>query len=321
MVRREVKRREVVASVKQEQGAGAMVVKVEEGSSGSVKHEQQGTTLVKVEEGSGSLPQGDEVEKKIRVVERKPRTRRKHLLETARSAKRCHKVRRLEASLRPTPEECRAATAALLALHGDPQVHEGTTVLDSLVRTILSQNTTDKTSKVAFERLKAALPTWQSVLDAPPGLAEEAVRCGGLAEVKMDRIRAILLDERCRASSDAEPSLEWLHDRSDAQVKATLSSFKGVGPKTVACVMMFTLQRPEFPVDTHVLHIAQRLHWLPASASREDAYEHLNQRVPDDLKLPLHVLLVEHGKSCRACAKNGRLQKAPIKGPCPLPAL
>ena len=207
----------------------------------------------------------------------------------------------------PTPAAAVEAVARLAAVHGLPSPPERKSILDSLVRTILSQNTTDKTSAVAFARLKEGLPTWSSVLDAKEGVAEELVRCGGLAEVKMERVRAILRDDRVR--TDGEPSLEWLHSKPDEEVKAVLTSFKGVGPKTVACVMMFTMGRAEFPVDTHVLHIAKKLGWLPADASREQAYEHLNRRVPNECKLDLHVLLVEHGKCCAKCAKNGKLQK------------
>ncbi len=207
----------------------------------------------------------------------------------------------------PTPAAAVEAVARLAAVHGLPSPPARKSLLDSLVRTILSQNTTDKTSAVAFARLKEGLPTWSQVLDAPEGVAEELVRCGGLAEVKMERVRAILRDDRVR--TDSEPSLEWLHSKPDEEVKAVLTSFKGVGPKTVACVMMFTMGRAEFPVDTHVLHIAKKLGWLPADASREQAYEHLNRRVPDECKLDLHVLLVEHGKCCTKCAKNGKLQK------------
>jgi len=178
------------------------------------------------------------------------------------------------------------------------------------VRTILSQNTTDKTSLVAFERLKEGLPTWSQVLDAGEGVAEELVRCGGLAEVKMERVRAILRDPRVFGKGPGgEPSLDWLHAADDAEVKRTLSSFKGVGPKTVSCVMLFTMGRADFPVDTHVWHMAKMMRWVPESASREQAYEHLNRRVPADCKFALHVLMVEHGKCCKRCAKNGKLQK------------
>ena len=122
----------------------------------------------------------------------------------------------------------------------------------------------------------------------------------------MERVRAILRDDRVR--TDGEPSLEWLHERDDEEVKAVLTSFKGVGPKTVACVMMFTMGRAEFPVDTHVLHIAKKLGWLPADASREQAYEHPNRRVPTSAS-STSILLVEHDKCCAKCAKNGKLQK------------
>ena len=80
---------------------------------------------------------------------------------------------------------------------------------------------------------------------------------------------------------------------------------------------MFTLMRAEFPVDTHVWHIAKKLAWVPPAATRETTYLHLNERVPDEVKYDLHVLLVDHGKRCPRCAKKGRLQKEE-QGPCPL---
>lgn len=211
-------------------------------------------------------------------------------------------------------------TTVLAAAHGGIPARDATpSILDSLIRTILSQNTTDATSSVAFKRLKASFPTWRAVLDAPPGAAEECVRCGGLAEVKMRRIRDILRSAR---KEDDEPSLEWLRDQSDDDIHRFLSALKGVGPKTVACVLIFAFGRQDFPVsplniqrpfnlpqvDTHVLHIAQRLGWLPTSATRDGAYDILRSLVPPHLMFALHVLLVAHGKACAACAKKGRMQ-------------
>ena len=66
--------------------------------------------------------------------------------------------------------------------------------------------------------------------------------------------------------------------------------------RQVACVLLFGLGRTDFPVDTHVWKIALSLGWLPAKAGREEAYAHLNSRVPAAMKYELHVLLVEHGK-------------------------
>ena len=88
----------------------------------------------------------------------------------------------------PTPAAAVEAVARLASVHGLPSPPERKSILDSLVRTILSQNTTDKTSAVAFARLKEGLPTWSQVLAAPEGVAEDLVRCGGLAEVKMERV-------------------------------------------------------------------------------------------------------------------------------------
>lgn len=87
---------------------------------------------------------------------------------------------------RPHVEECLQVVQALTALHGVKETQNSIRpVLDALVRTILSQNTTDKTSMVAFQNLKQACPTWKSVLDADDSVIEDAIRFGGLAEIKV----------------------------------------------------------------------------------------------------------------------------------------
>ena len=75
--------------------------------------------------------------------------------------------------------------------------------------------------------------------------------------------------------------------------------------QTISCVLMFAMERAEFPVDTHLWHITKKLGWVPSTCSRESCYEHLNNRVPDEFKFALHVLLVDHGKVCKACSKGG----------------
>ena len=235
---------------------------------------------------------------------------------------------------RPTPFEALYARDLLAALHGEPEREkleencsgQGTllekrarSVLDSLVRTILSQNTTDALSKRAFDNLKKHFPTYKQVLAAKPGEVEEVIRFAGLSEIKVGRIRAILttvLKERPKDCVAGEPSLEFLREMPTEEIKEYLGNFKGVGPKTIACVLLFTIGADDFAVDTHVWHIAKRLGWVPGAASREDAYKHLNNRIPDCVKYSLHVLLVLHGKKCVSCCK-GRTQLAP-DGPCPL---
>lgn len=191
---------------------------------------------------------------------------------------------------------------------------ERRTVLDSLVGTMLSQNTTDTNSRRAFASLKAKFPTWESVYSADPKAVEDAIRCGGLAEIKTARILNIL---KALEQERGKLCLEYVRHMSVDEVKLELSRFKGVGPKTIACVLMFHLQQNEFPVDTHVFRITKMLGWVPEKADREKAYLHLNHRIPNHLKYDLHCLLVTHGKRCPRCAKGGRMQK-PADGPCPL---
>jgi endonuclease-3 len=216
-------------------------------------------------------------------------------------------------------------TAALAALHGRPEraidplaEHCGgqTLVLDSLIRTLLSQNTTDKTSLRAFITLKERFPTtWEAVLKAPNEEIEDAIRVGGLAAIKTERMKILLATLKEERGSCC---LEWLRDESTDTIKRVLGRFKGIGPKTISCVLLFCLHRPDFPVDTHVHHISKLLNWCPQNCSREQCYDHLNVLVPDDVKYELHVLLVKHGKVCAACLKGKGASGKSGKEECPL---
>ncbi|KAF3949439.1 hypothetical protein CMV_024689 [Castanea mollissima] len=218
---------------------------------------------------------------------------------------------------RPTREECIAVRDDLLALHGFPkefakyrrdenqiQLDDGDakeTVLDGLVKTVLSQNTTEVNSLRAFDSLKSAFPTWEDVLAAESKCLENAIRCGGLAPTKASCIKNIL---NCLLEKKGKLCLEYLRDLSVDEIKAELSQFKGIGPKTVACVLMFNLQLDDFPVDTHVFEIAKAIGWVPALADRNKTYLHLNQCIPNELKFDLNCLLYTHGKLCRKCTKK-----------------
>ncbi|KAL6175607.1 hypothetical protein ACLB2K_052246 [Fragaria x ananassa] len=229
---------------------------------------------------------------------------------------------------RPTREECVSVRDDLLALHGFPKefakyreqrlssqasnghdnavisepLEEKESVLDGLVRTLLSQNTTESNSLRAFASLKSAFPTWEEVLAADSQSLESAIRCGGLAKTKASCIKNML---SCLLEKKEKLCLEYLRDLSVDEIKAELSHFKGIGPKTVACVLMFQLQQDDFPVDTHVFEIAKAMAWVPVGADRNKTYLHLNQWIPDELKFDLNCLLYTHGKLCRKCIKKG----------------
>ncbi|KAJ4756892.1 DEMETER-like protein 2 [Rhynchospora pubera] len=238
----------------------------------------------------------------------------------------------------PTPEQCRSVRDSLLSLHGFPaefaefrrsrlesgpqSESESESVLDGVVITLLSQNTTDANSRKAFQRLKSAFPTWDEVLDAESDALEDAIRCGGLARTKAARIKALLQTLKLKGNNKNGLGLclEYLRDLPVHTVKAELSQFKGIGPKTVACVLMFYLHKDDFPVDTHVFQITKAIGWIPRTATRETAYLHLNNTIPNELKFDLNCLLVTHGKLCRSCKQQHNKSLDNSSALCPLVA-
>ena len=231
----------------------------------------------------------------------------------------------------PTAEQCAKVVQSLAAMHGMPRRPKAAggkgletracgsvpTILDALVSTILSQNTTNRNSSRAMKNfLQRFGGDYEAVRKAPLAAVSESIACGGLANVKGKRIKTIVDSLHAQ---QGEITLEHLRPLPNDEIKDALMRFDGVGPKTASCVLLFCLSRDSFAVDTHVFRIAKKLDWVPAKATREQTHLHLDARVPTSLMYPLHVLLIRHGKSCYECAANGRPQQRP-RGPCPLGA-
>lgn len=191
----------------------------------------------------------------------------------------------------------------LLIEHYGTRTVETRDPLDGLILIILSQATNDVNCDRAFRSLKDKFPTWDAVLTAPVQEIAEAIRFGGLANQKAARIQEILRQIKAdRGTLD----LSWMHGATAQECTTYLSKFHGVGPKTIACVLVFFLNRPAFPVDTHVHRVTKRLGWVRPQASAEVAHEVLEAAVPDDCKLDLHVNLIAHGRAiCRAEGNGG----------------
>jgi endonuclease-3 len=171
-------------------------------------------------------------------------------------------------------------------------------VIDEIVATVLSQHTSDVNSERAFAQLKDAFPSWEAVADAPVGMVADAIRCGGIADQKARRIQQILaaIEER-----EGRLDLGRLRDLDDASVEDYLVSLPGVGPKTAACVLTFSMGRPAFPVDTHVHRVAIRMGWIPANTTADKAHRILTPLIPPGVRYDLHVALIVHGRTvCRA---------------------
>lgn len=185
--------------------------------------------------------------------------------------------------------------------------------VDILVGTILSQNTSDTNSSAGFSRLWRAFRSWNKVADAPVGQVEKCIRISGLSNVKAPRIQSILRQIR---QEHGKIDLEFLHDWRPEDAFEYLMRFKGVGPKTANCVLLFSFGMPLFPVDTHIHRIAIRLGIIASKSSAEEAHELLLPMIRPGNRYSLHVLLIEHGrKTCKArgpaCAKCCVLEMCP----------
>ena len=300
---------------------------------------------------------------------------------------------------RPTPAECQEVCDILSKTHGKVQqpktiprpslnnsgCGEVPSVLDALVRTRLSAATNNQNSSRAFrglverfgvikEGIGKGSVNWDAVRCADQKEVFEAIKSGGLADVKSRHIQQILqmvyeenqarkenlekgraggqedkikeeesecAEEVSKASSNVL-SLDHLHLLDNDTAFNKLLEYPGIGPKTASCVLLFCMQRPSFAVDTHVFRLTKWLGWVPSdqkakslantvaketgtkpknagSVTRESTYAHLDVRIPDELKYPLHYLLIKHGKNCGWCsAKAGKDARV---GVCPLAKL
>jgi len=184
--------------------------------------------------------------------------------------------------------------------------------VDTLVETILSQNTTDKNSHKAFLALKVAYPTWEPLLRAKPVIVAKIIRSGGLAAMKAERIVSAL---RFIKDEVGRFELEFLREMSTADADAWLAQMKGVGPKTRAIVLLFSLGMPVFPVDTHVHRVSRRIGLIGPRTSREQAQADLASLVPRGKYYSFHINLIEHGRAvCRA--RNPRCQDCAVSDLC-----
>lgn len=253
----------------------------------------------------------------------------------------------------PYPETCEEVARLLGELHGHvtapkkipaPSLQtsgcgEVPSILDALIRTLLSANTTNKNSSSSFRALVERFGVvkkgvgqgsvdWNKVRLADVEEVIETIKHGGLAKVKGNNIKRILdmvyqqnqerrevflaaretgkaldgeKDLEVLKAKDDVLSLDHMHGMPADQAMEALTKFPGIGVKTASCVILFCMQQPSFAVDTHVWRLCKWLGWVPPAASRDQTFSHCEVRVPDHLKYPLHKLLISHGKTCQRC--------------------
>ncbi|KAK6538965.1 hypothetical protein TWF694_010515 [Orbilia ellipsospora] len=210
----------------------------------------------------------------------------------------------------PTPSQCQLVHDLLTQAHGPAirpttitasTLHAGCgevpSVLDSLLRTVLSANTSASNSTRAFRGLLDKYGTdtqhggvnWEAVRTGTMRDLFKAIESGGLANIKSKTIKDILeevyQDGKKNGRGEGQSlSLDYLHESSDEEAMRKLTSFKGVGVKTATCVLMFCLRRSAFPVDTHVFRISKLLGWVPTPAYQREIMERESRIAPLEIE-------------------------------------
>ncbi|HDL86722.1 MAG TPA: endonuclease III [Candidatus Acetothermia bacterium] len=184
--------------------------------------------------------------------------------------------------------------------------------LEELVTTILSQNTNDTNRDHAYRSLIDRFGSFEAVIEAPAQEIAEAIRIGGLHNQKSIRIKNVLarimqergsLDISFLAGLPLDEAMSWL------------LSFPGVGRKTAGIVMLFSFNRPYFPVDTHIRRVTQRLGLV---GPKDDPHGRMNELLPPDpaLMRRLHLQLIRLGREiCHP--RNPDCQSCPLSKLCP----
>jgi len=184
--------------------------------------------------------------------------------------------------------------------------------ISSLIAGILSQNTSDKNSRPAFEKLKTHFRDWDELAQAEVQDIASVIRCSGMAKQKAQRLKCLLQEiKRQRGSLD----LAFLSALPLEEAKAWLKKLPGVGPKTAAVVLLFSLGRPALPVDTHVYRVAHRLGLIDSKVSPEETHHLLEGKLSPKEVCPFHILLLEHGR--RVCqARKPLCLRCPLSQDC-----
>ncbi len=213
---------------------------------------------------------------------------------------------------RPTKRRVRGIRDRLRKAYGRPVNSPHGHPIAELVRTVLSQNTSDRNRDRAYRRLRAALPTWVAVRDAPVEQVIEAIKPGGLANIKGPRIQEIL---RELPTEGGEPTLDWLEEAPRREAMEFLTSLPGVGRKTAACVLIFTWDRPEIPVDTHVHRVGGRLGLFRPGASFGEEHDEIMRFTDPEDAYELHINLITHGR--RVCKAKPLCGACGLRRMCP----
>lgn len=185
--------------------------------------------------------------------------------------------------------------------------------LDELVYVILSLQTNESRYQEVFRRFKKRFPRWSLLLEASVQKIAHAIVIGGLGRQKALHLKKIM--KRLR-DDFGEVSLRALAQYDTADAERYLCSLPGVGIKTARCVLMYSFERAVFPADIHCLRIMHRLGWIKWQGERGELLAEVAQAiVAPSLREPLHIRLVQHGRS--VCRNTPRCNDCVLRALCP----
>ena len=217
--------------------------------------------------------------------------------------------------LRPLYAKTRRIETILRRRYGEYRWEGPDEILDSVVHTILSQNTTDLNSARAYRALRKRFPSWSAAMKAPVRDLADSIRVGGLANNKSRWIRELLTWVK---KTRGRMTLEDLRDKSPAEMLAEMGHLNGIGVKTVYVTLMFACGRDVFPVDTHIYRIVRRIGLVRWSASREQTTDAMQPLVPKGKCMTLHVNLIRFGRET-CTARNPACPLCPLSQICAWP--
>lgn len=192
--------------------------------------------------------------------------------------------------------------------YGPPTWRSHLSPVGELVSTILSQNTNDVNRDIAYDTLLARFPTWEEIRDAEETQIIQLIKTAGLANQKGPAIQNAL---KVITAERGQIELDFLKEMSSLEASDWLIKLKGVGPKTAAIVLLFSLDMPAFPVDTHVYRITGRLGIRPEKMNAAKAHTYLAEQFEPDTYYPVHLNIIRLGREvCKA--------RQPLCQECPL---
>ena len=150
-------------------------------------------------------------------------------------------------------------------------------------------------------------------MTADPDEVIDAIRTAGLANQKGPRIQGALKDIAVRNGGMLD--LEFLREMEREEARSWLMNLKGVGPKTAAIVLLFSMGIPAFPVDTHIYRVSGRIGLRPQTLTVEQAHAYLEERIPEEAFYDLHLNLIRLGREVCG-ARKWHCFRCPVESFC-----